>query len=589
MSVDSADVQARLQRKLQRALARSEAARLAAEAAALQDEAELQRLCVDSAHALNALSGSAALRDTLEFSASAHTQAAAARALGAAQRALDPGTPAADAAAALAAAAAAPPVVHVDAEAEAERARAARLARLLRASALPPPMPAWSTLRPDPVRMGTARECVGTGSPDLSRIPITHGERERNATAPWVPSARSHEATLPPPLRAPGATGTGTWAGHDAIDAPARGAGRALVSTGRPHPPAATSASASRFAHDPIPSHILSTAAFSKAGSAGAHGAALALPRALLNTLTLQQLRAPRHPAYLLDSHMHHPSAWRRPRPAAIKTFSEPPKSAPPTLNDLKRAAVAMVPERSLPASDPVHAGKPAYSSTVHPPPLFSNVPLDYAWVQARQEEEQEAREGVFWQAAGIIEAEGRAAGQMAQGGGVERLAEAGAAQGGALLPAHLLGPSPSPMRGGAARTGEATFRTFSASGMHGQEGLGSTLSRAGSAGAGAGQPALALLTGPARKFQSLRSALVFGSAEACAEYEAARRALGARKALAAHALAQAQAEEHARMLAMEGRLAARGVSTGLGATGSGNASARAKLLASRLKQALEP
>ncbi len=147
-------------------------------------------------------------------------------------------------------------------------------------------------------------------------------------------------------------------------------------------------------------------------------------------------------------------------------------------------------------------------------------------------------------------------------------------------------------MRHGAYATGEATFRTFSASGMHGEDvggGLGSSLRGGVGSGSGAEAPALSLLTGPQGKFQALRSALVFGSAGAVAEYEAARRNLAARKAMGARAQAQAQAEVEAGLRAAEGRLVARGVSAGLGATGNGTASARAGALAARVARALEP
>ena len=641
--IDSADVQARLRRKLQRELQRQESARLAAEAAALADEAELRALAVSSAHALNAYSGAPALRDTLEHAAAAHTQAGAVRALAATGRALDAGAQLAAAREALDAAAAAPPprgALRLEGvpEAAAEAARRARLARLLHPPRPPRHAQPWSALRPDPLALGTARVCVGTGAPDYSLIPATHGDGDVPGAA-WVPSARSHEVTLPHPARAPGATGTGTWAGHDAIDAPARGTARGLVSTARDAAAAAaaadsgdpaasaslpqlqallraTTGSLQRFPHDPIPSHVLPSAAFGKARSAGGgREPPLPLPRALLATLTRPQLLAPRHPAYLLDANLHHAAAWRRPRPAAVKTFSEPPRSAPPTLNEQRRAAVAMVPERSLPASDPIHAGKPAYTPAVHAPPLFSRVPLDYVWEAARRGEEEEAREGVFWRAAAVM------AGEEGGGGGGGGGSEEAGASAAPLLPAHLTGPSPSPMRHASLATGEATFRTFSASGMHGEAGfggLGGTLGRStggsvggvggggggsltlgrSSLGSGAGgsaasaaadAPALSLLTGPQGKFQALRTALVFGSAGAVQEYEAARRNLVARKAMGAKALAAAAAEVEAGLAAMEGRLTARGVSTGLGATGGGTASARGKALAERLRQSLEP
>ena len=569
-SVDSPEVKDRLLRKLQRALQRDVSAREAAEAAALSDEAELQRLVVETSHRVHSLSGSADLRGTLEYAASVHTQAAAVRALGVAQAALDPGTPAAEAAAALAATAAAPAAATGLEEEEArEAARAARLQRLLR-SARPPPaaQQPWSNQAPDPVALGTARVAVGTGSADLSLLPVTHGEKERNAVGPWVPSSRSKERTLPPPGKAPG-TASGTWAGHHALDAPALGASRGLLATGRPLP-SATSGSLARFPHDPIPPHTLPPSAFVPGGSTQ-------LPRALLCALTRQQLMAPRHPAYMLDSHLHHGAAWRQPRRTPAAAFSVPPASAPPTINDRKRAAVAMVPDRSLPASDPVHAGKPAYlPSAAHPAPLFSKVPLDYEWLQAVEKEQRESREGVFWQAAAVMAGEGAAAAAQQQ--------QQQQQQQQPLLP----------MRHGHSATGEATFRTFSASGMHEQSarrgldsfrataraigGMGGALAEGGAA---AEAPALSLVTGPLGKFQALRTALVFGSAGEVREYEAARRALGARKAMGARALEAAKAEVMGQLQLQESRLLARGV-------GTGAASTRAAKTAQLLKQALE-
>ena len=632
-SVESAAVKSRLQAKLQRALARAESSRLAAEAAALEDEAELQRLVVDASHRVAEYSGDATLRDSLEFSASLHTRASAMRALAAAQRALSPGAPCAEAAAALSATAAAPAVEHEDPEVTRAAARAARLSRLMQPTGpLLHPNP-WSSAHADPERLGTARVPSGMGSPDYSKIPVTHREGDCNAMGrPWMPSNRSSEATLLPHKKSLGATGT--WPGHGALDAPAlasatRGLVSGLGATQRSSGGSSTGAAGEgagaassvhnvttgtllRFAHDPIPSHIVPSQAYTKAGS----GVREPLPRALLNTLTREQLRAPRHPAYLLDSHVHHAAPWKRPpKPrasgsAGLSLFSQPPASAPPTLNDLKRAALAMVPERSLPSSDPVHAGKAAYTSSVHPPRLFSVVPLDYVWEAERAEEEGALREAVFWRAASEMEGRGgaRAAagrggrqgvqvegGEGGEGGGDSAAATGRGPAAAGHLPAHLTGPLASPMRLGSGEAGQtANFRTFSASGMweRGQQHLqlGSTLSGSSRGLPQQQQPALALLRGPLGAFQPVRAALVFDSEAQVAEYEAARKSLAERKALGAKALEVAQREVLATIRATEARLVSRGVGTGLGTTGSGLGTARGrKMVEERLKRSLEP
>jgi hypothetical protein len=59
-----------------------------------------------------------------------------------------------------------------------------------------------------------------------------------------------------------------------------------------------------------------------------------------------------------------------------------------------EKAAVAMVPDRSLPAADPTHRGAPAFYSEVRGAPLFSRVPLDYQWEAAARMAEKLSRSG---------------------------------------------------------------------------------------------------------------------------------------------------------------------------------------------------
>ena len=64
-------------------------------------------------------------------------------------------------------------------------------------------------------------------------------------------------------------------------------------------------------------------------------------------------------------------------------------------------------------------------------------------------------------------------------------------------------------------------------------------------------------------KLLPLRSALVFGSAQAALEYEAAKAALLSSAAMGARALHEAHEREEAQLRATEARLAAMGVNTG--------------------------
>jgi hypothetical protein len=607
---------ARLLRKLKRQLAKQEAARLAQESASLAAEAQLQAVAVRAEQGVQSLSGNAALRGTVEFAAMVHARDGAGAGLRALSRELGPCAEREAAAAALAAAAAAPaPPPLVDPDVAAEAARAARLRALMR-----PPgalvQPPWDTAKPGPLLIG--RVPAGTGAPDYSLIPQTHQLPPNSVGAPggtvrWVPTGRSSEATAPAPKNA--LCAAGSWAGHGALDAAAEGAQRGFVSTARGGLGVTASAalgvttgSAARFPHDPIPSHVVPAARLA--------ATAAPLPAALLQSLTREQLRMPRHPAYLLDAHVHHAAHWARPSRAPGRTFSDPPKLRPPTLNELKRAAVAMVPDRSLPAADPVHRGAPAFYSEVSGAPLFSKVPLDYQWEAARRAEEAAAVEDRFWAAAALAEqpyrppeeedaaaaaiidaqrAASAAAASRAGFRGGDRsgplaaaataaaaAAAAGLTAGGSLGASRVGGGSgaptaPPPRRAGAG--GAPTFKTFAASGALPSR---AALARGASVtgGAGAGAPALSLLRGPQGKLLPLRSALVFGSAGAALEYEAAKAALLSSAALGARVLHEAHEREEAQLRATEARLAAMGVNTGEAPR------ARARALSSRAARA---
>jgi hypothetical protein len=591
---------ARLLRKLRRQLDKSEGARLALEAQQLAAESQLQRVVVRAEQGAQELSGSAELRGTLEYAAMVHTRDGAAAGLRTLSRELDPLSARAAAAASLAAAAAAPPAPPlVDEDATAAAARAARLRALLHPRGAPAFHPApWDSSKPDPLWIG--RVPASTGAPDFSLIPQTHQLSpntvgQPGGTVAWVPTGRSSEATQPAPKNA--LCATGTWRGHAELDAAAEGARRGFVSTARGGLGVTASAalgvttgSAARFPHDPIPSHVVPAERFTATSAP--------VPQALLKSLTREQLRMPRHPAYLLDAHLHHAEHWRRPERVPGRTFSYPPKLRPPTLNELKKAALAMVPDRSLPSADPVHHGAPAFYSEVRGAPLFSKVPADYQWETARRAEDAAAREDRFWAAAAlaeqpyrppgeedaaaatIIEAQRAASASAASRAGFRggdrsgplaaaaTAAAAAAAAGlgggvGSLGASRVAGGSgaPSPLRRGAP-DGGPTWRTFSASGALPSR---AALARGASVtgGAGAGAPALSLLRGPQGKLLPLRSALVFGTAEAALEYEAAKAALLSSAAMGARALHEAHEREEAQLRATEARLMAMGVNTG--------------------------
>jgi hypothetical protein len=185
--------------------------------------------------------------------------------------------------------------------------------------------------------------------------------------------------------------------------------------------------------------------------------------------------------------------------------------------------------------------GKAPYNSSVVAPPLFSQVPLDYEWEAERGREEREEREGVFWKAAALAQEPYRGAEEREEGG------EEGSGEGGKLgttttttIPSHYLAPLPSPMRRGDVY-GHPTHKTYSSSFRLPSTTLGSSGALASKDGPAFTSSLTLLKSGPTAKFQTLRSALIFGSAEATLEYEAARANLAARHAMGAKALEKAK------------------------------------------------
>ena len=592
---------ARLLRKMRRQLQRDTLSREKREEEALLNEADLQVLAVESAQRVNYLSGTPSLRSSLEFISSLHTREAAERELITVGRELDPLREREAAAEALDRTASGASVVLQDPEEVKEVALARRMAKLLQ-----PPhsrtVTPWNNSLPDPLWIG--RVPAGTGVTDYSLIPVTHPETLEGDAPPWIPSTRSKEVTVPPPTKVLGVTGS--WAGHDRLDADARdgkGANRGFSSTRAPID-GSTTGSLARFPHDPIPSHIVSSSRWGTTGGANAREPT-PIPSHLLKTLTRAQLTKPRHAAYLMDSHVHHPDPWRRPRRKQKGNFSDPPKSAPPTFNDLKRAAVAMIPDRCLPSSDPIHQGKaPYYAGAGKPPPAFSRLPLDYQWIAEVEEEERKAREEIFWKAAAEAEKPyaGRGTALPGLGGLMDTASTSGGGGGGGLLgstahvPAHFLGPQPSPMRRGDA-LGRPTHATYlNSAGLPAQRSSRSeafthqhSLSEAALGATSNSSHPLSLLKGPQGKFNSLRTALVFSTAESALEYEAARANLAARKAMGAKALEQAKITVIRELGETEKRLVEKGVNTGLGNTGRGSLARLIKEEAAMLQRALEP
>ena len=105
----------------------------------------------------------------------------------------------------------------------------------------------------------------------------------------------------------------------------------------------------------------------------------LKIPTHLLDTLSPAQKRVPMHPAYQLDSVVHHPIPWRKPEKKP-QLFSELPRNKAASSNDIARAKKFIVPDRVY--YDPVNDGKvPWLKPEPNAIPIFSNLPLDAEWL----------------------------------------------------------------------------------------------------------------------------------------------------------------------------------------------------------------
>ena len=597
--MDAPDVDpaaARLLRKLRRMNARSEAARAAATAALESREAHLQRVAVYAEQAVRTLGASGVVSDSLV--AARDSRDAACAELARVQSALAPDAATAAASRALDATRSAPASPRMEDDEERRQtahANAVRAALLTTRGGLPAHFATheegWRGGRPS--RWLIERVPAGTGAANLSLIPRTHDDATVRS-GPWLPAARAGERTeARAHLRDAIA---GTWRGHGGLDADALAGG--LTSTRRAL--GVTTASATRFAHEPIASHTRPPGDFVKTQEP--------VPQSLLGTLTHGQARAPRHPAYLLDSRVKHSTGWRvgASYPAGgAPTFSDPPATRAPTVNDQRRARNAMIPDRSLALSDPVHAGKPGYYTDVHPPALFSKIALDYQWIREADAEAAREREGRFWLAAREAEKpyvrddsaaapatlDDDGAGAHAEAPSYETFRSAGS-RAAARAPAETLLASGLIRRAGP--TGKAHYRSFSASSRSAYRtsvlGPPETVALGGSGTRGGGARALTLLRGPQGRFAPMRSALVFDAADSAVDYETARAAITARNPMGAKVFDAAHAKSQRALVALEDELARRGVNTGLGTTGRGSVAAAMRVRDVELaRQSLEP
>lgn len=140
-----------------------------------------------------------------------------------------------------------------------------------------------------------------------------------------------------------------------------------------------------------------STTARSRVDSTWFRGSAgLDIPKEALGTLTASQQRLPRHAAYLLNSRANHKQPWRRASTLSQGLFSAPPHTKPMTANEFRRIRDASVPDRVK--YEPTKDGKKPFLNTSSSPyPVFSNVPLDYKWMMATSEEQENAVQERFW------------------------------------------------------------------------------------------------------------------------------------------------------------------------------------------------
>ena len=624
---------ARLLRKLRRLNARSEATRLAHEA---ETATRAERFAFVALHAENAVR---AAHDTHSLAAATDTRDAALLNLRLAEAELAPDAARVAAVKALKAAALLPRAPSPDiAERMLEASRHATLRAALHSTRNGQPSYHFNHTdrfkAEQPSRWLLERVPAGTGAIDWSLIQKTHSDPGLGPA--WRVVGHSGEATELRPHLIKAKTHKGSWPGHTDIDiggvlpagnlttARSGAAFETDTDSGNTNANAnatttarsgafMTTASRGRFSHDPIPSHTVHSTINQKTQTS--------VPQTLLKTLTRAQAMAPRHPAYLLDSRVRHSTGWHV-APSfpsgGAPLFSKPMAMAPSNPRERDAALVAMVPDRSLPFSDPITtAGGVGFYSDVHPPKFFSKVQLDYAWLREKKEEEEAEVERRFWLAAeqsalpfvrdhdvggaALPYDATFAASRVDENDEINAAALArtqiNALSGrgtnaGAAISQRLQNNSNRSKSGGgehmmmsmrrANPDGTASPRTFqsSARNAYNTSLLGNTISsNVSGSGSGSGNGgsarALTLLTSHNGRFAPLRSALVFSTAEGAASYEEARAAVSACMPTGTRAFEKARMEANAQLDAQEERLERRGVSTGLGATGRHAASKR--------------
>lgn len=122
------------------------------------------------------------------------------------------------------------------------------------------------------------------------------------------------------------------------------------------------------------------------------------IPEEFLETLSPRQLKVPLHPAYLLDSSVHHEQPWRKGEKKP-RIFSNPARGKATTQNDANRAQRFIVPDRVY--YEPKEDGKvPWLKPMPGPYPIFSRVPLDSEWLEIHERQEGMEREARFYEAA---------------------------------------------------------------------------------------------------------------------------------------------------------------------------------------------
>ena len=119
------------------------------------------------------------------------------------------------------------------------------------------------------------------------------------------------------------------------------------------------------------------------------------IPKEFLDSLSPEQLRKPLHPAYLLSSTASHDGPWKKPDPKG-KDFSALPTDKAPTANEILRAKLYTMPDRSF--YNPREDGKKEFlKPDPHPYPIFSSVPANSAWLMMHGREEDKELQKRFY------------------------------------------------------------------------------------------------------------------------------------------------------------------------------------------------